>query len=277
MRTKGICLLAVLLCLAPRLACGEKPPRVVHVFVALCDNQNQGIVPVPARLGKGDDAAANLYWGARFGVKTFFKKDRRWALVHLEQSRSAQILERCVFMHEAADVFLVADAYRGDRIADAISDFLSAAAGTLSDSARIVVGSRRVVLNTHGSAGLLAYVGHDGLMDFSLSEYPAGDAAAPRDVFVFACLSRQYFASPLRRCRANPILLTTGLMAPEAYVLASAVEGWIAGQSYDEIREMTAATYNAYQKCGLKAARRLFSTDMALRKESAGQRRADAR
>jgi len=46
----------------------------VHVFVALADNKNQGIVPVPARLGNGQDPANNLYWGAAFGVKTFFKR-----------------------------------------------------------------------------------------------------------------------------------------------------------------------------------------------------------
>src|SRR5262245_12901887 len=29
--------------------------RVIHVLVALCDNVNQGIVPVPPRLGNGED------------------------------------------------------------------------------------------------------------------------------------------------------------------------------------------------------------------------------
>ena len=28
------------------------PRRTIHVFVSLADNQNQGIVPVPARLGR---------------------------------------------------------------------------------------------------------------------------------------------------------------------------------------------------------------------------------
>src|SRR5687768_2778496 len=42
--------------------------RVVHVFVALCDNEYQGIVPVPARIGNGDDPDNNLYWGAAYGV-----------------------------------------------------------------------------------------------------------------------------------------------------------------------------------------------------------------
>ncbi|MEM6697149.1 MAG: hypothetical protein AAF599_02045, partial [Bacteroidota bacterium] len=43
--------------------------QTIHVFVALCDNVNQGIVPVPEHLGNGQDANSNLYWGAAYGVK----------------------------------------------------------------------------------------------------------------------------------------------------------------------------------------------------------------
>ena len=43
---------------------------VIHVFVALADNVNQGIVSVSASLGNGDNPASNLYWGAAFGIKT---------------------------------------------------------------------------------------------------------------------------------------------------------------------------------------------------------------
>ncbi len=43
----------------------EGKPVVVHVVVALCDNVNQGIVPVPEAFGNGQDLGANLYWGAR--------------------------------------------------------------------------------------------------------------------------------------------------------------------------------------------------------------------
>src|SRR3712207_6590162 len=52
----------------------RNPGKVIHVLVALCDNENQGIVPVPAFLGNGEDAPRNLYWGAAFGIKTFFSK-----------------------------------------------------------------------------------------------------------------------------------------------------------------------------------------------------------
>jgi len=35
--------------------------RTIHVFVALCDNEHQGIVPVPEIFGNGDDPANNLF------------------------------------------------------------------------------------------------------------------------------------------------------------------------------------------------------------------------
>jgi hypothetical protein len=37
-------------------------PRGIPIFVALADNQNQGIIPVPAVLGNDDDAPKDLYW-----------------------------------------------------------------------------------------------------------------------------------------------------------------------------------------------------------------------
>ena len=60
--------------------------------------------------------------------------------------------------------------------------------------------------------------------------------------------------------KANPILWTTHLMAPEAYTLEAAIEGWIANESGQEIDERAAQAYNKYQKCGIKGARNLFTT-----------------
>jgi len=97
---------------------------VIHTFVALCDNVNQGIVPVPGSLGNGDSAGTNLYWGAAFGVKTFFKKSKDWELVYEQQTLEPVILERCVFRHKRRNAFMIADAYRGKEIARATRDFL---------------------------------------------------------------------------------------------------------------------------------------------------------
>jgi hypothetical protein len=49
-------------------------------------------------------------------------------------------------------------------------------------------------------------------------------------------------------------------MAPEAYTLKSALDGWIAAEANEQIQERAAAAYDKYQKCGLRGARRLFAT-----------------
>jgi hypothetical protein len=54
------------------------------------------------------------------------------------------------------------------------------------------------------------------------------------------------------------MLWTTGLMAPEAYTLKSALDGWIAGESYERISERAAEAYDRYQHCGLRGARKLL-------------------
>src|SRR5262245_46059051 len=52
--------------------------QAIHIFVALCDNKYQGIVPVPAAIGNGQDPDNNLYWGCGFGIRTYFKKSSEW-------------------------------------------------------------------------------------------------------------------------------------------------------------------------------------------------------
>jgi pentatricopeptide repeat protein len=44
-------------------------------------------------------------------------------------------------------------------------------------------------------------------------------------------------------------------MAPEAYTLTAAIEAFV---QKGDVREAAARAYDKYQKCGLKAARRLF-------------------
>lgn len=39
----------------------DKNTKTIHVLVALCDNKYQGIVPVPEKIGNGQDPDQNLY------------------------------------------------------------------------------------------------------------------------------------------------------------------------------------------------------------------------
>jgi hypothetical protein len=235
-------------------------PRSVHVFVALADNQSQGIIPVPAKLGNGEDPEHNLYWGSAYGVKTFFARSADWERIACGEKPKAEVLERCVFKHRVANVYLVADAYRGREILQAILDFLSSAAGDGSETVSVPAASGPFKVPTRGGANLVAYIGHDGLMDFQLQQFPRKKNEAHRDTIVLACASKQFFAEALRASGAYPLLWTTGLMAPEAYTLKSALDGWIAGESNDQIRDRAAGAYDKYQKCGFRAAHRLLTS-----------------
>ena len=239
---------------------GAAEVQTIHVYVALCDNANQGIIPVPAFLGNGEDPKSNLYWGAMYGVKSFFKKSSAWKLFSTIVEPTEEILERCVFIHKDGDAVLVADAYRGDKIKQTILDFLSSAAGRNKDNIKVTINNENKDIDFGGEAQLTAYVGHNGLMDFSLDSYPTTSDAKSRDVIILACHSRSYFTKAVKSAGANPLVWTTGLMAPEAYTLKSAVDGWLLSETSEEIRERAAQAYSHYQKCSLKAAKRLLVT-----------------
>jgi hypothetical protein len=77
-------------------------------------------------------------------------------------------------------------------------------------------------------------------------------------VIVLACASKSYFARYVKAAGAQPLLWTTNLMAPEAYTLKAALDGWIAHESEQQIRQRAAGAYSKYQKCSQAAALRLL-------------------
>jgi len=262
MPTRSIWLM-VLLCsalVAGSKVAAQEPLRTVHVFVALADNKNQGIVPVAAKLGNGTDPRNNLYWGSAYGIKTYFARSAEWELISQGQTPKAEVLERCIFKHRHANVFMIADAYQGDKIKQAMIDFLSAAAGAGPAQIKAMDGSREVVLSGHGGANLVAYIGHEGFMDFQLPALPQASGQGHRDAIVLACISKTYFRDALRSAGATPLVWTTGLMAPEAYTLKSALDGWILHENAEAVRSRAASAYSKYQKCSLGAARKLLVT-----------------
>lgn len=231
--------------------------KTIHVFVALCDNQYQGIVPVPAKLGNGKDPKNNLYWGAAYGVKSYLRyKTEDWKLVESFKPENPYILDRVLFKHISEDIFILADAYDGEKIKDCTIDFIKAANN--QDPLKILYDS--LSLHFGGRADLVAYVGHNGLMDFNIDIDYKTKIKKMTDVIILACYSKNYFSPKIRKSKANPILWTTHLMAPEAYTLKAAIDGWILNESGIEIEERAAQSYNKYQKCGINGARNLFTT-----------------
>jgi hypothetical protein len=101
--TAALFLGAFLLCV-PGIAAAQTKPHVVHVLVALAGNEHQGIIPVPAFLGNGEDPACNLYWGAAFGVRSYFRRAPEWKEILYLTQLNKFVIERSIFQTRNGEV-----------------------------------------------------------------------------------------------------------------------------------------------------------------------------
>ncbi|MFP2929073.1 hypothetical protein ACLESO_28505 [Pyxidicoccus sp. 3LG] len=217
----------------------------LEVFIPLCDNAQIACGRAPA--GNPRALETNLYWGALYGAERFLGRAPGFrVLSRTEGPPGANVLRELVVERTAARgeraVRLRLHAYAGDRIDDALVDFLRAAAG----------GS---------SADLVVWAGHDRLMDRAAPKLEALADATPRPVVVLACMSEQYFGPVLESLGARPVVLTRTFMAPEAYLL-EALATAVARHGPTEavpIRSSLVDAYARYQRITRKAASSVFS------------------
>ncbi len=233
--------------------------KYIRVFVALCDNETQGIVPVPKKIGNGNDPDNNLYWGCAYGMRTYFKNSSDWTFVSSKKNLSSVILERCIFKHKTKDAVIVADAYKGAHMKECLTDYFLSLSGNDTDTLKISSPAFTRTLPP-ASADAVVFIGHDGLMDLSFDSYPKQKGTKKRDAIILCCYSKEYFTQAVKAAGAHPLLWTTGLMAPEAYTLKAALDGWLLNETGQQIRERAAQAYEKYQHCGIRGARGLFTT-----------------
>ncbi len=225
-------------------------PRNARIIVVLADNKNQGIVPVPEKLGDGQEPQSNLYWGALYGVKTYFKRHPDWEVVSVQTRSNPYVLDtiklRLITNEALTPVSVEAEAWDGAHMKKALKRFYDLAADSNSDDELIV------------------FVGHNGLMDQFLSPPIATLAIAnanrrrDRKAIVLACKSSQYFEDKLMDLGVIPYVMTKGLMAPEAYSLEAALKVWVKNGKPQKARLAAAKSYSSYQKIPEKNARWLF-------------------
>ena len=234
----------------------NRQPLVVHLRIPLCDNEHQGIVPVPEKLGNGFDLNHNLYWGAKYGFKHHFRKHSNWKLIYTEKNISADVLERVIFkktLSAGGDIFIVADAYQGNKMKQCLQDYLQSVAGKKKETLKLE--SNEIGISSH--ADLIIFNGHNGLMDYDLEFVPSEDQII-RETSVIGCISHNYFKEHLLASKGYPLLMTTNLMAPEAYVVEAVIESWSQLHSAAAIRKAAGKAYHQYQKCGIRGATNLF-------------------
>lgn len=219
----------------------EAKDKTIGVFVALADNESQGIVPVPKEIGNGDDPERNLYWGTADGLKSVFGKSKEWKLLETQESlENKDILRLMVFINEKKSAMLTAKAYKGSAIKQCLQDYELAL--------------RR------GDFDLVVYIGHNGLMDFDLDiQEKLNEQKKKPDCIVLCCKSEAYFASRIEKIGGRPILLTRQFMYPGAFILHAVLDAWLENKNLTTIRQSAGDSYANNQKISKKAGLGVFS------------------
>ncbi len=239
----------------------SRSAKVIHLYVALCDNASQGIAPVPKNIGNGDDAPNNLYWGCSDGARPIFSKSKEWKRLSAGKVDSQpEVLERLVFEHKTNGAILVADAWRGSNIKECMTAYRKALSGQEYESLSLKIGDKDAKLNIRGGADLLVFIGHNGLMEFKVPDYPANpNRKQAVDAMVLCCKSEKYFPTHLEQSGANPIMLTASNMYPGAFILHDVLPGWFAGEAPAELRMRAAKAYAKNQGISTRGASTVFS------------------
>jgi hypothetical protein len=252
--------------LAPLVSCRQSagaplPPRpagyrIIHALVCLCDNEHQNIAKVPEKIGRGRDLGNNLYWGNAEGLAGVFGKAKQWALLGKPAPPAGQeiILERRAYHHAKHKALLVADAYRGESMRECLATYFGYLAG--NEAVAVAAGER--TFPAGGTSDFIAFIGHNGLMDFTLDVPARESAATPKATAAFCCRSLAYFNPLLTELGTKPYCLTKQNMYPGAFLLRDVLEAWLSGETPQGATARAAAAYAANQKISLKAASGVF-------------------
>ncbi|WP_078128949.1 hypothetical protein [Leptospira alexanderi] len=216
----------------------------IEVFVPLCDGAQ--LACGKGKAGDPRSLKANLYWGAAFGVESFFKRASGYQIVDRKEGQPDSSILRQLTVERIPQkgeqkVFILFYAYAGDKIDNALVDFLNATAGK-------------------NNADLLVWAGHNRLMD-RLPPSLKNSPRSSKSVAVLACESEKYFGPVLRSVGAKPIAMTRTFMAPEAYLL-EALASTVAKSGLKDkraIRSSLVAAYAKYQRISISAAGTVFS------------------
>jgi len=232
---------------------------IVHVFVPLCDNEHQGIVPTSASIGNGMDAYRNLYWGTSKGMKRFFKERADWKMISSQKNVNTNVLDRAIFeksFPNKAKVRLIMDAYRGDRMKLCLEHYFMALAGITRDS--VMMDS--VLYPAYGHADLIVFNGHNGLMDEDPKSYANKDSR-PKDAVSISCISKSYFKPFWDESGSYPLVMTTGLMYPGAFCTEFIINDWAMLKDAETCRAAAGKGYYKYKpKSGPNGSNNLFTT-----------------
>lgn len=240
----------------------ECKPLIAHIFVPLCDNEHQGIVPTTASLGNGFNLRSNLYWATSTGMKRYFKEKKQWQFIKSSKNvyGDSVVLERVVFKRtypNKAVVYLIADAYRGDKMLETVNHFLRAASNNYTEQLKV---DDTTIIAIHGAADLVAFNGHNGLLDLYYDQ-PNQWYNMPnyqKDLVVIACYANEYFEREAMRAKAYTIVRAKNRLHPGAFVISGILDEWAMLNSIESMRLSAGKAYCKIHDCSVKTSKKLF-------------------
>lgn len=239
------------------LAAGQ--PLVMQVHAPLCEAT---IIPCGSeRLGDGESLETNLYWATTAGFGRWFRrKGGGWKSV-LERRGDAtgdpDVLALAVYRRTLPapaswrrrgaparfSAFVVVHGWRGKAIDRALESFARESSGL--DERVLEEGELR--LRAGGAAHLVAYSGHNRLMDVPTYRWPP-PAERPIGTVAVACLTADYLQEPATAPTRVPLLLTRDFLFANAAPVEAVLLAFARGATYPALRKAAATAYAAVQK-----------------------------
>lgn len=107
---------------------------------------------------------------------------------------------------------------------------------------------------------MVVYIGHNGLMDFTIPmPIKTRDQVKTPDCVVLCCKSEEYFKQRIISAGGRPVLLTSQFMYPGAFILHAIVDDWVSSKSLSTIRSSAGAAYAKNQNISKKAGAGVFA------------------
>jgi hypothetical protein len=228
---------------------------VVEVHVPLCDNNI--IRCGNPKLGDGDTPATNLYWATTPGFGHWFsRKGSGWTRVSVETEHTSDkdILEERTYRRTIATP--AAWRKRGAPKRYELEVVIHAWRGSAID--RALAAYARDISGKGTSAQLVAFVGHNRLMDLDEFTWPAPGKDV-KGAIAIACATAPYMKEQVSAATRVPLLMTSDLLFANAAPLEAAVLAFARGGGYAQIRRDAATAYARVQKRPVARVLRTFT------------------
>ena len=235
------------------LAAGK--PLVAEVHVPLCDNS---IIPCGnAKLGDGNNPDTNLYWSTTPGFGAWFtRRGSGWKRVLHQRgdaTGNADVVAVDVYRRTIVapaswrkrgapakfELDVVIHGWRGTSIDKALAAYAS---DVSNGAARSLVLDDKSTLAAGGAAQLVAWVGHNRLMDVERYAWPTA-AKTVKGTIAIACHTAAYMETEVSGSTRVPLLMTRDFLFANAAPLEATVLAFASGGTYARMRIEAATAY----------------------------------